>query len=73
MVPSLHMTRNALERGAFIPLPYVAHQWDLTDNIAVTIPSWHPVMSGNNSNKTEKERVAKNPVSMGSLASKDRW
>ena len=44
----------------------------------VTMPSWHPVMSGNHSDKTEKEKekVVKNPVScepLASLASKDRW
>jgi hypothetical protein len=27
------------------------------------MPPWHPVMSGNQSDKTEKEKVAKNPVS----------
>ncbi|KAF8349185.1 WD40-repeat-containing domain protein [Amanita rubescens] len=51
------------EDGAFIPPPCDAHQWDPTDSIVVTMPSWHPVMSGNHSDKTEKEKVAKNPVS----------
>ncbi|KAF8727529.1 hypothetical protein AX14_007317 [Amanita brunnescens Koide BX004] len=51
------------EDGAFIPPPDESHQWDPTDNIVVTMPPWHPVMSSNQVDKTEKEKVAKNPVS----------
>lgn len=67
------------EDGAFIPqdqAPSItnsslsdesfSHEWDPTDNIVVTMPPWHPVMSGNHiltPGKTDKEKTAKNPVS----------
>lgn len=38
-------------------------EWDPTDSIFVTMPPWHPVMSGNGFGKADKEKTAKNPVS----------
>ena len=41
-------------------------EWDPTDNIFVTMPPWHPVTSGaalNVPGKSDKDKVAKNPVS----------
>ena len=41
-------------------------EWDPTDNIFVTMPPWHPVTTGatlNVSGKSDKDKVAKNPVS----------
>lgn len=67
------------EDGTFVPqdpAPAVANgsvpddsssqEWDPTDSIFVTMPPWHPIISGNNvptTGKTEKEKAAKNPVS----------
>lgn len=38
-------------------------EWDPTDTIFVTMPPWHPVMSGNGAGKSDREKTAKNPVS----------
>ena len=41
-------------------------EWDPTDNIFVTMPPWHPVTTGaalNVPGKSDKDKVAKNPVS----------
>lgn len=44
--------------------PSPAKEWDPMDNIFVTMPPWHPA-TGNPSipGKSEKDKVAKNPVS----------
>ncbi|KAK2459699.1 hypothetical protein APHAL10511_008344 [Amanita phalloides] len=48
--------------GTFVPSnPH--HSWDPTDSILVTMPPWHPIMSANHTDKSEKEKSAKNPVS----------
>ncbi|KAF8637423.1 hypothetical protein AX17_002918 [Amanita inopinata Kibby_2008] len=47
--------------------------WDPTDNIIVTMPPWHPVMSGNNAQsagRPDREKTAKNPVSHWRIS---RW
>lgn len=38
-------------------------EWDPTDAIFVTMPPWHPVISGSGLGKTDKEKAARNPVS----------
>jgi hypothetical protein len=38
-------------------------EWDPTDTIFVTMPPWHPVMSGSGLGKADKEKAVKNPVS----------
>ncbi|KAG6889838.1 hypothetical protein C0995_014316 [Termitomyces sp. Mi166 len=41
-------------------------EWDPTDSIFVTMPPWHPVTSGGgitSNGKSDREKVAKNPVS----------
>jgi hypothetical protein len=55
--PSADGTTSSYEEGVS------QREWDPTDAIFVTMPPWHPVISGSGVGKTDKEKSAKNPVS----------